>query len=89
MELRSIANNRLKLVRVLINYINVLCRKLDRPRSKRQFQNSLRTMQLFENILYKIQSSKIVLSHDEYIAWLTLVYKEMKKIFRNKKINES
>ena len=83
MELSSIENGKLKLVKVLVKCINILCKEIDRSRSKHQFENSLRAMQLFENILYKIKNSSIVLSQEEHITQLTSVYRVMNEIFKN------
>ena len=81
MELSSIDDIKLKLVKVLVKYINTLCRELDRPRSKQQFRNSLRAMQMFENILYRIRHGSTMLSQEEYIEKLTSVYQVMNEIF--------
>ena len=73
MELSSIDDIKLKLVKVLVKCINNLCRELDRTRSRQQFRNLIKAMQMFEDILYRIKSSGIVLSQEEYIAQLTSV----------------
>ena len=84
MELSSIDDTKLKLVKVLVKCINLLCREIDRPGSKQQFKNSLNAMQLFESILYRIRHSNILLSQGEYIAQLTLIYQVMNEIFESK-----
>ncbi len=85
MELSNIDDIRPRLVRVLVKCINILCKEVDNPRSKQEFQNSVKAMQLFENILYKIKNRSIMLSQEEYIAQLTSVYQVMNAIFGNKK----
>ena len=84
MELSSIDDIKLKLVKVLVKCINILCREVDRPRSKQQLQHSLTALQMFENLLYRIKNSSIVLSQEAYIAQLTSIYQIMNEIFRNK-----
>ena len=81
MELSSIDDVKPKLVKILVKCINILCREIDRPRSKQQFKNLLTAMQMFENILYRIKRSSIVLSQKDYIAQLTSVYQVLNEIF--------
>ena len=83
MELSSIDDIRLRLVKILVKCINNLCRKLDRTTSRRELLKVVDTIQIFENIVYKTRNSKIPLSQEEYIAHLTSIYHIMNEIFGN------